>query len=131
MATNWPQQLNPRAWRSARCSTTARSNSVRENSCNIWLKMLDTRITAAVVLLAVTSLNATVTELYRRCSNANLDKSECHYENCGAVLSVPIDKLDTRRLHKCPHCERPWLEHALGSVWEKSITDFALSTTDM
>jgi len=41
--------------------------------------MLDTRITAAVVLLAVTSLNATVTELYRRCSKANLDKSEVAY----------------------------------------------------
>jgi hypothetical protein len=25
-------------------------NSVRENNCNIWLKMLDTRITAALVL---------------------------------------------------------------------------------
>ena len=35
--------------RSARCSTTARSNSVRENNCNIWLKMLDIRITVAVV----------------------------------------------------------------------------------
>jgi len=41
--------------------------------------MLDTRITAAVVLLAVTSLNATVTELYRRCSKANLDKSDSVY----------------------------------------------------
>jgi hypothetical protein len=26
-------------------------NSARENNCNIWLKMLDTLITAAVVLL--------------------------------------------------------------------------------
>ena len=50
MATNWPRQLNPRAWRSARCSRTARSNSVRENNCNIWLKMLDTRVTAVVLL---------------------------------------------------------------------------------
>jgi len=56
MATNWPQQVNPRAWRSARCSTNARSNSARENNCNIWPKMLDTRITAAVVLLRFTSL---------------------------------------------------------------------------
>jgi hypothetical protein len=32
-------------------ATTARSNSCRENNCNIWLKMLDTRIMAAVVLL--------------------------------------------------------------------------------
>jgi hypothetical protein len=31
-------------------STTARSNSVRENNCNIWLKILDTRVTAALVL---------------------------------------------------------------------------------
>jgi hypothetical protein len=27
------------------CSATAGSNSCRENNCNIWLKMLDTRIT--------------------------------------------------------------------------------------
>jgi hypothetical protein len=26
----------------------ARSNSVRENNCNTWLKLLDTRVTAAV-----------------------------------------------------------------------------------
>jgi len=77
MATNWPQQLNPRSWRSARCSTTARSNSVRENNCNIWLKMMDTRITAALALPMVhVSQTQTVAEFYRRRSKANLDKSD-------------------------------------------------------
>src|SRR5580658_499049 len=76
MATNWPQQLNPRAWRSARCSRTARSNSVRENNCNIWLKILDTRITAVLVLPMVHVFSTqTVAEFYRRRSKANLDKS--------------------------------------------------------
>src|SRR5580658_918751 len=77
MATNWPQQLNPRAWRSARCSRTARSNSVRENNCNIWLKILDTRITAVLVLPMVHVFSTqTVAEFYRRRSKANLDKSD-------------------------------------------------------
>ena len=34
MAKNWPQQVNPRAWRSALCCWTAASNSTRENNCN-------------------------------------------------------------------------------------------------
>ena len=75
--TNWPQQLKPRAWRSARCSITARSNSARESNCNIWLKMLDTRITVVVVLPMVHVFSTqTVAEFYRRRSNANLDKSD-------------------------------------------------------
>src|ERR1035437_11062011 len=77
MATNCPQQLNPRAWRSARCSATACSNSWRENNCNIWLKMLDTRITAVVALPTDSRLaTQTVAECYPRRSKPNLDKSE-------------------------------------------------------
>src|SRR5712691_12537065 len=77
MATNCPQQLKPRAWRSARCSTTACSNWRRENNCNIWLKMLDTRITAAVVLPTIYVFSTqTVADCYRRRSKPNLDKSE-------------------------------------------------------
>src|SRR6266852_717789 len=77
MATNCPQQLKPRAWRSARCSTTACSNWRRENNCNIWLKMLDTRITAAVVLPTIYVFSTqTVADCYRRRSKPNLDKSD-------------------------------------------------------
>lgn len=82
MATNCPQQLKPRAWRSARCATTARSNSVRGNNCNIWLKMLDTRITAVVILLMVHVFSTqTVAEFYPRRSKPNLDKSEFRYNS--------------------------------------------------
>jgi len=31
-------------------STSACSNSMRENNCNVWLKLLDTRVTAVVVV---------------------------------------------------------------------------------
>src|SRR6266851_8035091 len=83
MATNCPQQLKPRAWRSARCSTTARSNSRRENNCNIWLKMLDTRITAVVVLPTIYVFSTqTVADCYRRRSKPNLDKSAFDYRSC-------------------------------------------------
>jgi len=54
---------------------TARSNSARENNCNIRLKMLDTRITAVVVLLSFTSRNANRSRVWRCRSNANFDKS--------------------------------------------------------
>jgi len=47
-----------------------------------------------VVLLAVTSLNATVTELYRRCSKANLDKSELYSK----ASNVPSGNV----YHECP-----------------------------
>jgi hypothetical protein len=48
-------------------SVTARSNSVRENNCNIWLKMLDTRVTAVVALPMVYVFSTqTVAEFYRR-----------------------------------------------------------------
>src|SRR6266699_1868522 len=46
MATNCPQQVKPRAWRSALCLRTADSNSKREKSCNICENMLHTRFTA-------------------------------------------------------------------------------------
>src|SRR5712692_387210 len=90
MATNCPQQLKPRAWRSARCSTTACSNWRRENNCNIWLKMLDTRITAAVVLPTIYVFSTqTVADCYRRRSKPNLDKSESPCITCFGVGSHP------------------------------------------
>src|ERR1700757_4758691 len=46
MATNCPQQVKPRAWRSAWCLRTAVSNSQRENSPRICEKMLQNRFTA-------------------------------------------------------------------------------------
>lgn len=45
--------MNPRAWRPALCSRTLRSHSARQNNCNLWLKMLDTRIAATVALLSI------------------------------------------------------------------------------
>jgi hypothetical protein len=49
---------------------------VRENNCNIWLKILDTRITAVVVLPMVHVFSTqTVAEFYPRRSEPNLDKS--------------------------------------------------------
>jgi len=50
MATNWPQQVNPRAWRSPLCCWTAPSNSTRENNCNNWMKILHTRFMVKVSL---------------------------------------------------------------------------------
>ncbi|MGB8061449.1 MAG: hypothetical protein WCF26_06130 [Candidatus Sulfotelmatobacter sp.] len=50
---------------------------LRENNCNIWLKMLDTRITAVVALPYDSRLaTQTVAEFYPRRSKPNLDKSE-------------------------------------------------------
>src|ERR1700680_1635615 len=46
MATNCPQQVKPRAWRSAWCLRTAVSNSQRENNPRILDKMLQNRFTA-------------------------------------------------------------------------------------
>src|SRR6266852_118633 len=94
MATNCPQQLKPRAWRSARCSTTACSNWRRENNCNIWLKMLDTRITAAVVLPTIYVFSTqTVADCYRRRSKPNLDKSDfwhCTYKAKDSRIELSI-----------------------------------------
>src|SRR5215471_17648585 len=46
MATNCPQQVKPRAWRSALCLRTVDSNSRREKSCRICENMLHTRFKA-------------------------------------------------------------------------------------
>ncbi len=45
MATNWPQQVKPRAWRSALVSLTARWKSIREKSWRSWLNTLTNRFT--------------------------------------------------------------------------------------
>ncbi|HEY6466857.1 MAG TPA: hypothetical protein VIY69_12740, partial [Candidatus Acidoferrales bacterium] len=46
------------------------------NSCNIWLKILDTRATAVVLLSTVHVFSTqTVAEFYCRRSNLNLDKT--------------------------------------------------------
>ncbi len=45
MATNWPQRVKPRAWRSARWVCTARWNSIRGKSWSSWLNTLTTRFT--------------------------------------------------------------------------------------
>src|ERR1019366_5785708 len=97
MATNCPQQLNPRAWRSARCSATACSNSWRENNCNIWLKMLDTRITAVVALPTDSRLaTQTVAEFYPRRSKPNLDKSDSRYSRPqDSITSLEPPRLQT------------------------------------
>src|ERR1700684_3299189 len=44
MATNWPQQVNPRACRSALCVCTADWNSKRENNCRSCENILLTRV---------------------------------------------------------------------------------------
>src|ERR1700691_3762291 len=46
MATNWPQQVNPRACRSALCVCTADWNSKRENNCRSCENILLTRVKA-------------------------------------------------------------------------------------
>src|ERR1700690_4426530 len=46
MATNWPQQVNPRACRSALCVCTADWNSKRENNCRSCENILVTRVKA-------------------------------------------------------------------------------------
>jgi len=48
MATNWPQQANPRAWHFG--LATANPNSVRESNCDNWLKMLHTQFMVEALL---------------------------------------------------------------------------------
>jgi hypothetical protein len=48
-AKNWPQRVNVQTWCSA-CRSMIRSESRRGINCDIWLKMLDTCTTAAVIL---------------------------------------------------------------------------------
>ena len=51
MATNWPQLVKPRAWRSALCSLTPFSNSPRANNFNTCEKMLHTFIRLSLLRL--------------------------------------------------------------------------------
>src|SRR5579863_4869583 len=53
MAMNCPQQVKPRAWRSARCFTTNASNSRRGKNCRSCENMLHTRFTAESPLVEI------------------------------------------------------------------------------
>src|SRR5947207_13693436 len=83
MATNCPQQVKPRAWRSALCLRTADSNSKREKSCNICENMLHTRFTAEPPEFVIGSGENSISNYQKlsffRVSSRihNLDKSGC------------------------------------------------------
>src|SRR5437867_4001923 len=66
IATNWPQQVNPRAWRSARVLLTSDWNSVRGKSLRIWLNMLENRFTVGPPLGGSVEGVAASTSPYRR-----------------------------------------------------------------
>src|ERR1700674_4360379 len=79
MATNWPQQVNPRACRSALCACTADWNSRRENNCNSCENILLTRVKVdPPTLKSVAKPDQNLSEdqpFLCQFSNRNLDKS--------------------------------------------------------
>src|ERR1700757_2676324 len=102
MATNCPQQVKPRAWRSAWCLRTAVSNSQRENSPRICEKMLQNRFTAEPPKSLIGSAR-TQSQLSRGSAFFapdfaihNLDKPDWHHEVVfgnpsihGMILDIP------------------------------------------
>src|SRR5215467_6612916 len=93
MATNCPQQVKPRAWRSALCLRTVDSNSRREKSCRICENMLHTRFKAeppkSVIGFWRNSISTYQRLSFFRISSQirNLDKSDYMY--------MPIEVLKT------------------------------------
>jgi hypothetical protein len=57
---------------------------------------------------------------------------QCKKEDCGATFTLPLSRaLNTKKLAMCPHCERPWLNIAIGEVGERAIWEFAKSLTEL
>src|SRR5437667_12419679 len=78
MATNWPQQVNPRAWRSACVRLTRAWNSVRGNSLRSWLNMLENSLTGEPPSCGVSTLagiDPTIRQVAHPSPDPNLDKS--------------------------------------------------------
>src|SRR5207244_5577328 len=79
MATNCPQHVNPRAWRSASVRFTRAWNSVRENSLRSWLNMLENSRTGEPPSCGVSMLgrfDPTIRQVAHPSPNPNWDKSD-------------------------------------------------------
>src|SRR3989442_1566713 len=79
MATNCPQHVNPRAWRSASVRFTRAWNSVRGNSLRSWLNMLENPLTGeppSCGSVGACRLDTTIRQVAHPSSTANLDKSD-------------------------------------------------------
>src|SRR6266567_1590919 len=78
MATNCPQHVNPRAWRSASVRFTRAWNSVRGNSLRSWLNMLENSRTGEPPSCGVSMLgrfDPTIRQVAHPSPNPNWDKS--------------------------------------------------------
>lgn len=101
MAMNCPQQVKPRACRSALCWWTADWNSVRENSWRIWLKILHTTFMVDAFLVRKWSyqgpspyqrlhlFHARSTVIAGGFSKSNLDESDRKYKMKNLTLRLP------------------------------------------
>src|SRR6266581_8486623 len=93
MATNWPQQVNPRACRSALCACTADWNSRRENNCNSCENILLTRVKVdPPSLKSVAKPDQNLSEdqpFLCQFSNRNLDKSDSRTRHNGTPRTTP------------------------------------------
>src|SRR2546425_7907746 len=79
MATNCPQHVNPRAWRSACVRLTRAWNSVRGNSLRSWLNMLENSLTGEPPSCGVSTLagiDPTIRQVAHPSPDPNLDKSD-------------------------------------------------------
>src|SRR6516225_11547559 len=97
MATNCPQQVKPRACRSALCWRTADSNSKREKSWRTCENILQNRFKADPPEFEIgfqgPNLNLSEAQLFRVIiCDRNLDKSELAYAPAvGEELTFPND----------------------------------------
>src|ERR1700732_2595741 len=124
MATNWPQQVNPRAWRSARVSRTACSNSKRGKNCNNWEKMLHTRFKAESPVLRVGSCHGTqpkVTGLSALPRKPNLDKlAACRAPATRGKRSATLASHLPSTINSATYNPIPLGDYAAGDRTEKS-----------
>src|SRR5256885_16124795 len=93
MATNCPQHVNPRAWRSASVRLTRAWNSVRGNSLRSWLNMLENSRTGEPPSCGVSTLGGidpTIRQVAHPSPNPNLDKSDNRYTLITGLLIVGV-----------------------------------------
>src|SRR5262245_55787372 len=90
MATNCPQQVKPRAWRSACVRLTSAWNSVRGNSLSNWLNMLQNALTGEPPVGGGVEPCRVPTSPYRR----GLIRSQCQF---GQEWHLIYPEFDPRR----------------------------------
>src|SRR5438128_5456546 len=104
MATNCPQHVNPRAWRSASVRFTRAWNSVRGNSLRSWLNMLENSRTGEPPSCGVSMLgrfDPTIRQVAHPSPNPNWDKAQFRHINASVkkalAARIPVLSVDTKK----------------------------------